>query len=208
MKGKALTMRGVQMKRPSLYELVEDMKKIDVPTLVVTGDVKPEEIFQMAQDLFGDWPRREKDPFVEFPLVEHPALPKSEGVVRTVSPIERRRTTNTRRTPDQSQRAGASDCGSSSMDSVAKARCRTLGEDSIISRRLFIFDLRFVDQHYGNVVANGIDAFALDALQTAAVRFQLNFGAARRANQNLEQLFANSHSSKPLDLGKSHFDAT
>jgi zinc protease len=50
-------------------------------TLVVTGDVKPEEIFQMAQDLFGDWPRREKDPFVEFPLVEHPALPKSEGVV-------------------------------------------------------------------------------------------------------------------------------
>jgi zinc protease len=50
-------------------------------TLVVTGDVKPEEIFQMAQDLFGDWPRREKDPFVEFPLVEHPPLPKSEGVV-------------------------------------------------------------------------------------------------------------------------------
>jgi zinc protease len=50
-------------------------------TLVVTGDVKPEEIFQMAQDLFGDWPRREKDPFVEFPLVEHPPLPKSEGVI-------------------------------------------------------------------------------------------------------------------------------
>jgi zinc protease len=48
---------------------------------VVTGDVKPEEIFQMVQDLFGDWPRREKDPFVEFPLVEHPALPKSEGVI-------------------------------------------------------------------------------------------------------------------------------
>src|SRR3954468_14897768 len=38
MKGKALTMRGVQMKRPSLYELVEDMKKIDLPTLIVTGD--------------------------------------------------------------------------------------------------------------------------------------------------------------------------
>jgi zinc protease len=49
--------------------------------LVVTGDVKPEEIFQMAQDLFGDWPRREKDPFVEFPLVEHPPLTKSEGIV-------------------------------------------------------------------------------------------------------------------------------
>jgi len=50
-------------------------------TLVVTGDVKPEEIFQMAQELFGDWPRREKEPFVEFPLVEHPPLAKSEGVI-------------------------------------------------------------------------------------------------------------------------------
>jgi pimeloyl-ACP methyl ester carboxylesterase len=37
-KGQALTMRGVQMKRPSLYELVNDMRKIEVPTLVVTGD--------------------------------------------------------------------------------------------------------------------------------------------------------------------------
>ena len=37
-RGQALTMRGVQMRRPSLYELVDDMKKIDVPTLVVTGD--------------------------------------------------------------------------------------------------------------------------------------------------------------------------
>ena len=36
--GQALTMRGVQMKRPSLYELVEPMKKIEVPVLVVTGD--------------------------------------------------------------------------------------------------------------------------------------------------------------------------
>src|SRR5258708_15435417 len=35
----------------------------------------------MAQDLFGDWTRREKDPFVEFPLVEHPAIPNSEGVI-------------------------------------------------------------------------------------------------------------------------------
>jgi pimeloyl-ACP methyl ester carboxylesterase len=37
-KGHSLTMRGVQMRRPSLYELVDDMKKIDVPTLIVTGD--------------------------------------------------------------------------------------------------------------------------------------------------------------------------
>jgi zinc protease len=51
--------------------------------LVVTGDVNPEEIFKMAQDLYGDWPRREKDPFVEFPLVEHPPLTQSEGAVIT-----------------------------------------------------------------------------------------------------------------------------
>jgi zinc protease len=49
--------------------------------LVVTGDVKADEIYQLVQDLFGDWPRREKDPFVEFPLVEHPPLTKSEGAI-------------------------------------------------------------------------------------------------------------------------------
>jgi zinc protease len=51
--------------------------------LVVTGDVNPEEIFKVAQQLYGDWPRREKDPFVEYPLVEHPPLAKSEGLVIT-----------------------------------------------------------------------------------------------------------------------------
>jgi pimeloyl-ACP methyl ester carboxylesterase len=37
-RGQALTMRGVQMKRPSLWEMVDDMKKIDLPTLILTGD--------------------------------------------------------------------------------------------------------------------------------------------------------------------------
>jgi pimeloyl-ACP methyl ester carboxylesterase len=37
-RGQALTMRGVQMRRPSLYELVDDMKRIDMPALIVTGD--------------------------------------------------------------------------------------------------------------------------------------------------------------------------
>jgi len=36
--GSALTMRGVQRRRPSLWELVEDMRKLPVPTLVMTGD--------------------------------------------------------------------------------------------------------------------------------------------------------------------------
>jgi zinc protease len=49
--------------------------------LVVTGDVQAEEIYKMAQDFFGDWPKRDKDPFAEFPMVEHPPLPKSEGAI-------------------------------------------------------------------------------------------------------------------------------
>jgi zinc protease len=49
--------------------------------IVVTGDVKAEDVFRSAQELYGDWERRAKDPFVEFPMVEHPPLPKSEGAV-------------------------------------------------------------------------------------------------------------------------------
>jgi pimeloyl-ACP methyl ester carboxylesterase len=36
--GSARTLRGVQMQRPSLWELVEEMKRIEAPTLIVTGD--------------------------------------------------------------------------------------------------------------------------------------------------------------------------
>jgi zinc protease len=46
--------------------------------LVLTGDVEPGDVFRLAQELFGDWPRAE-DPFVKYPLVEHPPLTKSEG---------------------------------------------------------------------------------------------------------------------------------
>lgn len=48
--------------------------------LIVTGDVDPEIVFSMANDLFKDWKKGE-DPFKNFPLVEHPPLPKSEGVI-------------------------------------------------------------------------------------------------------------------------------
>jgi pimeloyl-ACP methyl ester carboxylesterase len=37
-KGSALTMRGVQSRRPSLFDLTEEMKKITAPTLIMTGD--------------------------------------------------------------------------------------------------------------------------------------------------------------------------
>jgi pimeloyl-ACP methyl ester carboxylesterase len=36
--GSANTQLGVQRERPSLYELVDDMKKLTIPTLVITGD--------------------------------------------------------------------------------------------------------------------------------------------------------------------------
>jgi zinc protease len=49
--------------------------------LVITGDVTPSDVLKMAQEFYGDWAKREKDPFEEFPLVEHPPLPKSEGAV-------------------------------------------------------------------------------------------------------------------------------
>jgi len=48
--------------------------------LIVTGDVRPAEVFKLAEELYGDWPRGD-DPFVKYPLVEHPPLPKSEGAV-------------------------------------------------------------------------------------------------------------------------------
>ncbi len=37
-KGSANTMRGVQAERPSLYDLVDDMAKLAVPTLIISGD--------------------------------------------------------------------------------------------------------------------------------------------------------------------------
>ena len=37
-KGHALTMRGVQMKRPSIFTLGEAMEKCEVPALIMTGD--------------------------------------------------------------------------------------------------------------------------------------------------------------------------
>jgi pimeloyl-ACP methyl ester carboxylesterase len=36
--GSANTMRGVQARRPSLWDLVDKMKRLEVPTLVATGD--------------------------------------------------------------------------------------------------------------------------------------------------------------------------
>ena len=37
-KGSALTMRGVQKQRPSLYDLENDLQNVKIPTLIISGD--------------------------------------------------------------------------------------------------------------------------------------------------------------------------
>lgn len=49
--------------------------------LVVTGDCNPDAVFALAEKYFGDWKARTVDPFKEFPLVEHPPLPNSQGYI-------------------------------------------------------------------------------------------------------------------------------
>jgi zinc protease len=48
--------------------------------LIVTGDAEPAQVFKLAEDLFGEWKRGE-DPFKKFPIVDHPPIAKSEGVI-------------------------------------------------------------------------------------------------------------------------------
>jgi zinc protease len=47
--------------------------------LIVTGDVQPEAVFKLAEENFGVWQKGE-DPFIKFPIVEHPPLEKSKGM--------------------------------------------------------------------------------------------------------------------------------
>jgi zinc protease len=51
--------------------------------VIITGDVEPQAAIKVAQELFGGWQRRTPDPFQEFPLVEHPPLPRSEAALLT-----------------------------------------------------------------------------------------------------------------------------
>ncbi len=57
--------------------------------IIMTGDVTPAEGFRMVEELFGEWKRRERSPFEEFPLVEHPPLAKSEAnlIVKPVTNV-------------------------------------------------------------------------------------------------------------------------
>lgn len=66
---------------PELLRTIQ--KRYYVPNnsvLVVTGDVTAQDIFSQADTLYADW-KKGPDPFVKFPLAQHPALKKSEVVV-------------------------------------------------------------------------------------------------------------------------------
>src|SRR5882672_5516011 len=141
----------------------------------------------------------------------------SAGVDNTVSPIERSRTTSTRSTVCQSQRAGASGCGDSSRFTLCLRRSRNCGDDSTISRKLFkgrllngnvsslfcspilraalrvVLYRRFVNQHHRNVVADGINAAALDAFQSAAIGLQLDLRLADGASEYFQQILTDWH---------------
>src|SRR5690349_2037181 len=63
--------------------------------------------------------------------------------------------------------------------------------------RLFFY-FRLIDEHNGNIVADGINPFALDALEPTLVGFHLDLGLAQRADQNLQQIFTDGHGLAPV----------
>ncbi len=48
--------------------------------LIVTGDVNADAVFKQADQLYAKWPKA-ADPFVKFPLVKNPPIPRSEVVL-------------------------------------------------------------------------------------------------------------------------------
>jgi len=53
---------------------------------------------------------------------------------------------------------------------------------------LFGVNSCFVDEHHGNIFANGIDAPARRAFQTVLIGSQFDWSFIQRANQNIEKL--------------------
>ncbi len=59
-------------------------------------------------------------------------------------------------------------------------------------------DSCLIDEHYGNIVAYGIDAVTLDAFEAASILFEDYFCFADGADEDFQQLLADWH-------GKSQF---
>jgi zinc protease len=53
--------------------------------LVITGDVKHDAAFALAQQIFGDWKRSDFDPFVKYPIPEFQPLTKAEYFIKESS---------------------------------------------------------------------------------------------------------------------------
>jgi zinc protease len=53
--------------------------------LVITGDVKHEAAFTLAQQIFGDWQRSDFDPFQKFPIPEFQPLQKTDYFIKESS---------------------------------------------------------------------------------------------------------------------------
>src|ERR1051325_9488502 len=73
---------------------------------------------------------------------------------------------------------------------------RNCGENSTMSRRLFIeslFDRGLVDEHYGDVVADGINTFTLDAFQRVPIGLELDLRLASRTREYLQEFLTNCH---------------
>ncbi len=54
--------------------------------LVVTGDIKPKDVFAQADKLYAEW-KKAPNPFEKHPLVTHPPIPKSE-VLLVEQPVQ------------------------------------------------------------------------------------------------------------------------
>lgn len=66
---------------PDMMRVIQ--KKFYIPNnsaLVVAGDVTAEEVFKLADKIYGDWPTGE-DPFIKNPIPRHPPLPKDEAAI-------------------------------------------------------------------------------------------------------------------------------
>jgi zinc protease len=66
---------------PEMMRLIQ--KKFYIPNnsaLVIAGAVSAQEVFKLAEEIYGDWPRGE-DPFVKDPIPRHPPLAKDEAVI-------------------------------------------------------------------------------------------------------------------------------
>lgn len=64
-------------------KLREIQRKYYVPNnsvLIVAGDVDPARVFQLAEEIFGSWPRGD-DPFVKDPIPTIPDLTRSEAII-------------------------------------------------------------------------------------------------------------------------------